>query len=117
MWIDKLAYGVVRIVTPIGPRYIELTFRQRVFFLWVFRHFNKLPQQVLSPRQQRVIDALCADQVFRAQSARVPGPPILGTLERLPVVRVEDTSPRRPTTNPTHASAVSQLVVDVQQRP
>jgi hypothetical protein len=116
MWIDKLAYGVVRIVTPIGPRYIELTFLQRVFFLWVFRHFDKLPQQVLSPREQRLIDALCADQGFLAQSARVHGAPILGTVERLPVVRVEEMSPRRPTTNPADASAVSQLVADVRHR-
>ena len=115
--MDKLADGVVRIVTPIGPRYIELTFRQRVFFLWIFRHFDKLPQQVLSPRQQRVIDALCADQLFLTQPVRVGEVPVLGTLERLPLVRVEEVTQKRPTTDPPDASTVSQLVADMQQRP
>ena len=53
MWIEKLVDGVVRIITPIGPRYIRLTLAQRAYFLWIFRHFDKLPQQVLSERQQR----------------------------------------------------------------
>ena len=48
MWIEKLADGVVRVQTPIGPRYLMPSFLQRVYFLWMFRHFPILPHAVLS---------------------------------------------------------------------
>jgi hypothetical protein len=34
MWIDKLVGGVLRIITPIGPRYIELTFWKWSFLIF-----------------------------------------------------------------------------------
>ena len=46
--IDKLAAGVVQIQTPIGPRYVMLSFLQRIYFVWVFRHFPDLTHAVLS---------------------------------------------------------------------
>jgi hypothetical protein len=92
MWIVKLAAGVVRIITPIGPRYIQLTFWQRVYFLWIFRHFDKLPQQVLSERQQRFIDRLWLEHRFISLPAFIEDAPLIGTLERLPIMQVEETS-------------------------
>ena len=47
MWMDKLAAGVLRVQTQIGPRYVGLTFRERVFLLWIFRHFDNLQHQAL----------------------------------------------------------------------
>lgn len=90
MWIDKLADGVVCIITPIGPRYIQLSFFQRLYFLWIFRHFDKLPQQVLSERQQRFIDQLCVEHHFISLPSSMDEAPIIGTLERVPILRVED---------------------------
>jgi hypothetical protein len=104
MWIDKLAAGVVRILTPIGPRYIRLTFSQRVYFLWIFRHFAKLPQQVLSERQQRFIDQLCVEQRFISLPSSMEEAPIIGTLERLPLMQVEEAPPKRPAASVTEAS-------------
>ena len=43
MWIEKLTAGVIRVITPIGPRFIELSFWQRAYFLWIFRNFETLP--------------------------------------------------------------------------
>jgi len=116
MWIDKLAGGVVRIVTPIGPRYIELTFWQRVYFLWIFRYFDKLPQQVLSVRQQHLVDSLCVEQKFVSLPSTVDWAPLIGTLERVPLKQVEEAPAKRPAASVTDATAASPLVADLQQR-
>jgi hypothetical protein len=116
MWIDKLAGGVVRILTPIGPRYIELTLRQRAYFLWIFRHFDKLPQQVLSERQQRLIDALCVERRYISLPSSIDEAPIIGTLERIPLKQVEEAPLKRPAASVTDAGAPSPLVADLQRR-
>jgi len=117
MWIDKLTGGVVRILTPIGPRYIELTFWQRLYFLWIFRYFDKLPQQVLNARQQHLVDSLCVEQKFISLRATSDRAPLIGTLERLPLKQVEETVPKRPVASVTDAAATSPLVADLHQRP
>jgi hypothetical protein len=61
MWIEKLFAGVLRVLTPLGARYIQPSLAQRIYLLWIFRHFTVLPLQVLTPRQRRVIDAMCVD--------------------------------------------------------
>jgi hypothetical protein len=114
--IDKLAAGVVRIITPIGPRYIELTFWQRLYFLWIFRYFDKLPQQVLTGRQQRVIDSLCVEQKFISLRSTIDRAPLIGTLERVPLKQVEEALPKRPVASITDAAATSPLVADLRQR-
>jgi hypothetical protein len=116
MWMDKLADGVVRIVTPIGPRYIELTFWQRVYFLWIFRYFDKLPQQVLSVRQQRLVDSLCVDQRFITLRATVDPARLIGTLERIALKQVEEAPQKRPVASVADAAAATPLVADLQQR-
>lgn len=91
MWIDKLVDGVVRVQTPIGPRYVMPSFRQRLYLLWMFRNFPILPHAVLSARQQRMIDRMCAEQRF-ASMAYADGmdeAPVIGTIERRPPVRTE----------------------------
>jgi hypothetical protein len=112
MLIDKLAAGVVRIVTPVGPRYIRLTLSQRLYFLWIFRHFDKLPQQVLSDRQQRFIDELCVEHHFIALPSTMDEAPVIGTLERVPLKQVEEMVPKRPAASVKDGT----LVPDLQQR-
>lgn len=92
MWIEKLFAGVLRVLTPLGSRYIRPSMAQRIYLLWVFRHFHVLPLQVLTPRQRRLIDALCVEPHFVSLTdADGLEAPILGTLERRPPVA----SPRR----------------------
>ena len=87
MWIEKLFAGVLRVLTPLGARYINPTLAQRIYLLWIFRHFNVLPLPVLTPRQRRVIDAMCVEPRFVPfTDARGLESPILGTLERRPPV-------------------------------
>ena len=79
---DKLNRGVVEILTPIGPRYLQLTFWQRVYFLWIFRHFSNLPQQVLSRASVSRIESLCARQSFVTFAHGAEEAPVIGTVER-----------------------------------
>ncbi|HTE90627.1 MAG TPA: hypothetical protein VK639_16825 [Terriglobales bacterium] len=87
MWTEKLSAGVLRVLTPMGPRYLNPSLSQRVYLLWMFRHFEKLPLQVLNRRQQRLIGTLWAEQRF--VSLLHEETPILGTLERRPPAEVE----------------------------
>lgn len=114
MWIDKLAEGVVRVQTPIGPRYIMPTFRQRAYFLWMFRHFPILPYAVLRKRQQRLIEQLCSEQRFVSMvyADGMDEAPVIGTVERRPARGGEGLPPRRPVVS----EAASGLAAEVRQR-
>ncbi|MGA7218275.1 MAG: hypothetical protein WBX38_08175 [Candidatus Sulfotelmatobacter sp.] len=98
MWIEKLADGVVQVQTPIGPRFLMPSFLQRVYFLWMFRHFPILPHAVLSGGQQRMIDRLCSEQRFvsMAYADGMEDAPVIGTVERRPNVGPDSLPPRRP---------------------
>lgn len=97
MWFEKLFSGVLRVLTPLGPRYIKPSLGQRIYLMWVFRHFQILPLQVLTRGQRRVIDAMCVEPHF-VSLTETDGweAPILGTLERRPPVAPENASSRRP---------------------
>ena len=83
MWLEKLAEGVLQLDTPIGPRYIQLKFMQRAYLLWMFRHFPSLPQQVLSLREQRMIERLCEENGFASLPGMgMPEAPVIGRIEK-----------------------------------
>jgi hypothetical protein len=109
MWIEKLLGGVLRVLTPLGARYIRPALAQRIYLLWIFRNFKVLPLQVLTPRQRRMIDALCGDPRFVAP-AEPDGweAPILGTLERRPPIAP---TPDAPT--PGSRTGVSSFATDL----
>jgi hypothetical protein len=115
MWMQKLSDGVLRVLTPLGPRYIRPTFLQRLYILWIFRHFHVLPLQVLNGRQRALIESLCAQQRFVSLTNEFEYVPILGTIERRPPVEVENPAPQK--SNVGVDEAVSPLVADAQQRP
>lgn len=113
MLIEKLAAGVVQVQTPIGPRYVMPSFRQRVYLLWMFRNFPILPHAVLNGRQQRMIDRMCREQRF-ASMAYANGfdeAPVIGTIEHRPAVGAEGLPPRRPP-----ASESAGLAAEARQR-
>jgi hypothetical protein len=114
MLIEKLAAGVVKVQTPIGPRYVmPSSFLQRAYLLWMFRNFPILPHAVLSRRQQRMIDQMCSEQRFAsiAYSDGMNEVPVIGTVEHRPP-RVADTTPeRKPPT-----SQESALPAELRQR-
>jgi hypothetical protein len=115
MWIDKLAEGVVRVQTPIGPRYIMPTFAQRMYFLWMFRYFPILPYAVLRKRQQQLIDRLCSEQRFVSMvyADGMDEAPVIGTIERRPPRGPGELPPRRPVVSDTAGA----MPAEVRQRP
>jgi len=115
MWIEKLADGVVRVQTPIGPRYVMPSFLQRVYLMWMFRNFPILPHAVLNRRQQRMIDRMCSEQRF-ASMAYADGmdeAPVIGTIERRPTMGTEQPPSRRSATGERSDS----IAAEVRQRP
>jgi hypothetical protein len=94
MSLQKLSSGVLRILTPLGPRYLSPSFTQRIYLLWIFRNFSILPAKVLTRRQTRLIDAICAEHRFVAMLGQ--DWLVLGTLEQRPAITGE-LPPRRPT--------------------
>jgi hypothetical protein len=111
MWIEKLAAGVVEVQTPIGPRYVMPSFLQRVYLLWMFRHFPILPHAVLNGWQQRMIDRLCSEQRFAAMvyTNTMDAAPVIGAIEHRPAIGTE-LPPRRP------VAGAASLAAEVRQR-
>ena len=112
MWTEKLSAGVLRILTPLGPRYLKLSLAQRIYLLWVFRHFEKLPLQVLTRRQRRLIATLCDEQRFIPLLDEEAA--ILGTLERRLPVDMDTIIPTR-SAGPVSDAGAS-LVAELRQR-
>jgi len=96
MWLEKLSYGFLRVLTPLGPRYLKPSLMQRVYLLWLFRNFATLPIKVLSARQQRRIERMCAAKGFVSLPMGAVDLPVLGTLEQRPPIDVEGPPPRFP---------------------
>ena len=85
MWIERLSGRVLRVLTPLGPRYIKpSSSRERLYLAWMFRHFETLPEPVLSPRQQKLIDRLCSQNEFAfvPDAKNLNEIALIGTVER-----------------------------------
>jgi hypothetical protein len=90
MWIEKLAYGVLELDTPIGPRYLQPNFIERALLTWTFRNFSSLPQEVLHGNERRLIDRLWNENRFVSRSVvGANDKPIIGRVERRAPARVE----------------------------
>ena len=114
MFIEKLVDGVIKVQTPIGPRYVMPSFIQRMYLLWMFRNFPILPHAVLNERQQRMIDRMCGEQRF-ASMAYADGmgeAPVIGTVEHRPPVGANVLPPRRPVASETSQA----LAAEARQR-
>ena len=99
MWLEKLSLGVLRVLTPLGPRYLRPSLAQRVYLLWMFRNFQTLPVKVLSSHQQRLIEAMCDQGRFVSMGIGVDDAPLIGTLEQRPPVTSAPLPPRRPSSS------------------
>jgi hypothetical protein len=110
MWIQKLADGVIEIDTPIGPRYVQPSFLERASLLWTFRNFPSLPQQVLRPREQRLIDRLWSENRFVPMSIDGLSHPVIGRIERRP-------TPQQPAAAKKPASSVPSSMAEHGREP
>lgn len=112
MWLEKLTQGMLRVLTPLGPRYVNPPFWGRFYLLWLFRNFHTLPVKVLSVRQQRRLEQMCTRHGFVALANAES--PILGTLEQRPPIEVESRPPRRP--DQDVSDAVAPFAANLQRR-
>jgi hypothetical protein len=108
MWLEKLTQGMLRVLTPLGPRYVNPSLFQRLYLLWLFRNFETLPVKVLSAGQQKRVDQICRQHGF--VSALMTDATILGTLEQRPPVEVQ--------TRPSEgiSDVVTPFATDLQRR-
>lgn len=111
--LEKLSLGVLRLLTPLGPRYVRPSFFERFYLLWLFRNFPTLPLKVLTPRQQRFVERLCAEGRFVSFGMRDDDAPLLGTLEQRPPVSTEPAE-RRPATSA--GNAVTPLAAEARRQ-
>jgi len=113
MWLEKLASGVLRVLTPLGPRYLQPSFGQRLYLLWIFRNFQTLPVKVLTSRQRRLIESMCAADQFVSFGIGIDDAPLLGTLEQRPPIP-ESAPTRRPSTSV--ADSVAPFATETRRR-
>ena len=113
MWLEKLSSGVLRVLTPLGPRYLQPSFAQRLYLLWIFRNFQTLPVKVLTSRQRRLVESMCAADLFVSFGAGVDDAPLLGTLEQRPPIP-ESAAQRRPSSPVT--DSVAPFAADTRRR-
>ncbi|MGH9498020.1 MAG: hypothetical protein ACRD3L_02655 [Terriglobales bacterium] len=115
MLLDKLSRGVLRVLTPLGPRYVNPSLVQRLYLLWIFRNFHTLPLKVLRPRQQRKIDRMCLKHGFVSlpELNGLEETPVLGTLEQRPPM--ETNLPQRQPSQSV-SQAVGTFAADIRQR-
>ncbi len=62
--MEKIRCAVLAVQTDNGVRYLALSFSARVRLAWTFRHFNVLPEEVLSESERALIAALLAGDNF-----------------------------------------------------
>jgi hypothetical protein len=114
MWLEKLSSGVVRVMTPVGPRYLKPSLLQRLYMLWIFRNFQTLPVKVLSSYQQRLLESMWAENRFVGFGVGVEDAPLLRTLEQRPAAPSATLPPRRP--NGSVTDSVASFAAEARQR-
>ncbi len=111
MELEKLFWGVLRVQTPLGPRYLKPTLIQRARLMWVFRNFSALPVKVLNRRQQRLIESMCEQNRFVSLGMGGEDAPIIGTLEQRPPI---SPAQRRPSSSV--AESVAPFATEARRR-
>jgi TonB family protein len=89
---QKIRSGLVELRTHNGPLYVSPSVWQRVYLLWTFRNFHRLPQQVLNQRQRQLIEQLGRTAVVPRRG------PIIGSVENVEIAGAEKESSARSNT-------------------
>jgi Gram-negative bacterial TonB protein C-terminal len=89
---QKIRAGLVELHTNIGSVYVSPSFWERIYLLWTFRNFHRLPKQVLNRRQRQLVDNLCRTAIV-GQNQTIARTSIIGAVENvylIPDRRTED---------------------------
>lgn len=87
---QKIRSGLVELRTKSGLVYVNPSFSERLYLLWTFRNFHRLPVQVLNQRQRQVIERLGQTAVV-AKSGPVPRKSLIGSVENFEVALASKT--------------------------
>ena len=79
---------MLRVLTPLGARYLNPSVAERLYLLWLFRNFETFTINVVYARTKS-IDAMCARHGFVSllELNGMVNRPLLGTLEQRPRLR------------------------------
>ena len=100
---DENRPQLLELRTESGTLYVCPSKWQRLRLLWTFRHFHVLPQQVLSRRDQHLIEKLSRSAVI-SPSQPVPRSAVLGVVEK-PRVKPPVAAPHVVTMRPERKAA------------
>jgi TonB family protein len=79
---QKIRTGLVELRTDIGSVYASPSFWERIYLLWTFRNFHRLPKQVLSRHQRQLIDKLCRSAIV-GRARPIASSSIIGAVENV----------------------------------
>ncbi|MGZ4815100.1 MAG: hypothetical protein ACXVZV_06820 [Terriglobales bacterium] len=99
MYLKKLSGGVLHIQTANGLRCIELTGRERLTLMWLFRNFKLLPEAVLSGSTRTFLQKLLGSDRSQLRCAHNHADDddfVIGTVECVPVKKTAASSAKRP---------------------
>ena len=88
MYLKKLCGGVLHIQTANGLRCVELTGRERLSLIWLFRNFKILPEAVLGQAKRVLVETLLGSdrsQLRCAHNHAEDDDYVIGTVEFVPV--------------------------------
>lgn len=99
MSLKKLCRGVLHIQTADGLRCVELTARQRLALIWLFRNFKILPEAVLNGKARQLLGILLGSdrsQLRCANNHAEDDDYVIGTVECVTVKAAKGAPKRTP---------------------
>lgn len=99
MYLKKLCGGVLHVQTANGLRCVELTGRERLTLLWLFRNFKLLPEAVLGTGSRSLLQVLLGNdrsQLRCAHNHAEDDDYVIGTIECLTAKQAAPAASKRP---------------------
>jgi hypothetical protein len=99
MYLKKICGGVLHVRTANGLRCVELSGRERLALLWLFRNFKILPEAVLSGAKRHLLEALLGNdrsQLRCAHNHAEDDDFVIGTVECVTAKGNAALPPKRP---------------------
>lgn len=88
---QKIRSGLIELRTSSGLLYVNPSVWQRVYLLWTFRNFHRLPQEVLNKRQRQLIETLGRTAIV-SRPRSIATRPIIGSVENIEIIGIEKAS-------------------------
>lgn len=84
---EKIRSGLVELRTKSGPVYVNPSLSERLYLLWTFRNFHRLPVEVLNRHQRQILERLAQTAVVTKQGP-VPRSSLIGSVENVEAAMV-----------------------------